>query len=321
MAQTLSVIFFGTPDFAAASLEALIRSNHTVKAVVTAPDKPAGRGKKLKAPAVKEFALKHDLPVMQPANLKDESFLNELKNYNADIFAVVAFRMLPEKVWNMPPHGTVNVHASLLPQYRGAAPINRAIMNGEHETGVTTFKLQHEIDTGDLLLSEKEKITAEDTAGTLHDRLMVKGANLLVKTLDGLAQDTLKPKQQSEVSGSDRKLKTAPKIHKHDCLITSDMTAEEIVNHIRGLSPYPGAFVEFVHESGKTNTVKVYRSEPDSTSAGTPGTLRIENKELILTAKTGSVLIKELKPQGKKVMNVNDYLNGVQNDKPVKIKS
>lgn len=317
--RAYSVVFFGTPDFAVTSLKALISAQHQVKAVVTAPDKPAGRGKKPRPSAVKKYASEQGLPVMQPANLKDAAFLDPLKALNADVFAVVAFRMLPEAVWNMPPEGTINVHASLLPQYRGAAPINRVIMNGEKETGVTTFKLQHTIDTGDLLLQEKEPVHPDDNAGSLHDRLMIKGAELLVQTLNGLAKNELTPAPQEERLKPGQTLKKAPKIHKEDCRINVQRTAAELHNHIRGLSPYPGAFTLFHYESGAVKTVKIYRSEPaDHSSSHEPGTVRAEKNDLILSTGAGELKILELKPEGKKTMPVRDFLNGCRNDKPVK---
>src|SRR5690554_4181684 len=212
----MSIVFMGTPDFAVALLEALLNAGENIAAVVTAPDKPAGRGQKLQESAVKKFALAHQLPLLQPTNLKDPAFISELASYKADLQVVVAFRMLPEAVWDMPPKGTINLHASLLPQYRGAAPINHAIINGEAETGVSTFLLQHEIDTGNILFSEKVAILPDDTAGDLHDKLMRVGAGLLVETVKAVREGEVFGQPQPKDTGN---LKPAPKIHKEDCLI------------------------------------------------------------------------------------------------------
>src|SRR5699024_720013 len=250
----MRIIFLGTPDFAVASLKALVENNYNVVAVVTAPDRPAGRGRKLREPAVKEFAKAQGIPVLQPVKLRDPKFLEQLKGFNADIQVVVAFRMLPEIVWDMPPLGTINVHASLLPQYRGAAPINHVLINGETETGVTTFKLKHEIDTGGILLQDKISIEKEDNAGSLHDKLMVLGADLLVKTLEKIQDDSVTPTDQSELLG-DSEVKYAPKIFKEDGIIDFKNNGEETINQIRGLSHYPCA-----HTTLDDKTLKLYHA-------------------------------------------------------------
>jgi len=263
----------GTPDFAVASLDALIKAGFTIVGVITAPDKPAGRGMRINESAVKKYAVKHGLKILQPERLKNEEFLSELKSLEADLQAVVAFRMLPEQVWNMPPKGTINVHASLLPQYRGAAPINWAIINGEKETGVTTFKLQHEIDTGNILLQEKIEIGENETAGELHDRMKEIGAALLVRTIEGLDNGTLSEVPQSSIVNRESSiensanlslitdhslLKHAPKITTQTCQIDWQKSADDIHNLIRGLSPYPAAFTELGDK-----TLKIFKSEKE----------------------------------------------------------
>ncbi|MGZ3927285.1 MAG: methionyl-tRNA formyltransferase, partial [Mucilaginibacter sp.] len=237
----MRIVFMGTPEFAVTSLDALIKAGSEIVGVVTAPDKPAGRGQKLNVSAVKQYALDNNLRVLQPEKLKNEEFLEELRSLNADLQVVVAFRMLPEAVWNMPSKGTINLHASLLPQYRGAAPINWVLINGEKESGVTTFFLKHEIDTGDILFTEKVTLTGHETAGELHDRLMYKGAGLLVKTVKGVESGRYSEHPQAELS-TGTELKNAPKIFKEDCKIDWNQPAEKVYNLIRGLSPYPTAF-------------------------------------------------------------------------------
>ena len=299
------IIFMGTPDFASASLNALLQHGFPVVAVVTAPDKPAGRGMKLSASAVKKFAVENGIPVLQPLKLKDPEFIGELKSFGADVQVVVAFRMLPEMVWNMPPLGTINLHGSLLPQYRGAAPINRAIMNGEKETGVTTFKLQQEIDTGNILLMEKLSIGPDETAGELHDRMKIAGAGLLVRTLEGLVSGTLKEQPQSIPDGM--LIRQAPKIFAADCEINWNLPVAVIHNHIRGLSPYPGAFTHF---HGKT--LKIFRSRPEiSTQKQVPGTTETDGRSWFrFAASDGYIYMEEIQLEGKKRMRVTDFLRG-----------
>ncbi|APU96820.1 MULTISPECIES: methionyl-tRNA formyltransferase [Sphingobacterium] len=302
----MRIIFMGTPDFAVASLEALIQSGEQVVAVVTVPDKPAGRGQKIHESAVKIFATQHNIPVLQPVKLRDEAFLDELKSFQADLQVVVAFRMLPEIVWNMPKFGTINVHASLLPQYRGAAPINHAIINGEKESGVTTFLLQHEIDTGNILLSKKVAIKETDNAGDLHDNLMVAGAETLLQTIQQLKAGALQPKPQ-DVLLTTEPLKHAPKIFKEDCKINWDQPTAQVYNFIRGLSPYPAAFTLL-----NDKVLKIYSTEKELVNTATiPGTIETDKKSFLkIAAQDGYIVISDLQLEGKKRMNVVDFLKG-----------
>ncbi|MGE8430127.1 MAG: methionyl-tRNA formyltransferase [Sphingobacterium sp.] len=302
----MRIIFMGTPDFAVASLEALIQSGEQVVAVVTVPDKPAGRGQKIHESAVKIFARQHNIPVLQPVKLRDEAFLDELRSFQADLQVVVAFRMLPEIVWNMPKFGTINVHASLLPQYRGAAPINHAIINGEKESGVTTFLLQHEIDTGNILLSKKVAIKETDNAGDLHDNLMVAGAETLLQTIQQLKAGTLQPKPQ-DILLTTEPLKHAPKIFKEDCKINWDQPTAQVYNFIRGLSPYPAAFTLL-----NDKALKIYSTEKELARTATiPGTVETDKKSFLkIAAQDGYIIISDLQLEGKKRMNVVDFLKG-----------
>lgn len=305
--RDLKIVFMGTPEFAVASLDALVNEGCTIVGVVTAPDKPAGRGLKLQESAVKKYATEKGLKVLQPEKLKNPQFLEELKLLNADLQIVVAFRMLPELVWNMPSMGTINVHASLLPQYRGAAPINWAVINGEKETGVTTFKLKHEIDTGDILLQEKISIDENETAGELHDKLKELGSKVLVETVRGLADGTLKETPQSEIQNSKFPSKHAPKIFTETCKIDWSKSVEEIHNLIRGLSPFPGAFT-YLHDK----LLKIYRSDKEYKQPSIPfGTFETDNKNFLKFAcKDGYILVKELQLEGKKRMSAEDFLRG-----------
>ena len=303
MPNDLRLVFMGTPEFAVASLDAILQANYNVVAVITAPDKPAGRGMQLTESAVKKFAVAKGLPVLQPEKLKDPAFLEQLRAVGADLQIVVAFRMLPEVVWNMPRMGTVNLHGSLLPQYRGAAPINWAVINGEKETGVTTFQLQQDIDTGSILLQDRFPIADTDTAGDVHDRMKVIGARLLVKTIAGLAAGTLTGAPQQNPTD----LKHAPKIFTETCHIDWNKPTAEIYNLIRGLSPFPAAFTEL---DGKT--LKVFRSEKELRPPGTaPGTHDTDGKTYLRFATPdGSIRITELQLEGKKKMSVGDFLRG-----------
>ncbi|WP_224017430.1 methionyl-tRNA formyltransferase [Ferruginibacter albus] len=298
------LIFMGTPEFAVASLDALVKAGMNIVGVVTAPDKPAGRGMHLQQSAVKKYAVENGLNVLQPEKLKSPEFLEQLKTLNADLQIVVAFRMLPEVVWNMPPMGTINVHGSLLPQYRGAAPINWAIINGEKETGVTTFKLKHEIDTGDILLQEKIIIRADETAGELHDEMKEVGAQLLVKTVEGIANSSIKEISQENTQYS---IKHAPKLFTDTCKIDWTKPVDEVYNLIRGLSPYPAAFT---HLDGKL--LKIYKANKEKTTPSIePGKYRIDNKTSFqFAAADGYINITELQLEGKKKMNVDDFLRG-----------
>lgn len=300
--KDLRIVFMGTPEFAVASLAALVEEGLNVVGVITAPDKPKGRGRQLAGTPVKEYAVEQGLKVLQPTNLKSEDFLNELKSLEADLQIVVAFRMLPEVVWDMPPIGTFNLHASLLPQYRGAAPINWAIINGETETGVTTFFLQHEIDTGNILLQEKEPIQPTDNVGTLYERLMKKGAKLVVETVKLIRSEKVEPQPQAEATD----MKSAPKLYKETCEINWEWSATTIHNFVRGLSPYPAAWSVF-------NDVqfKVYETEVEPDKHLEPGQAESDNKTFIrIGCGKGAVLIKELQMQGKKRMKTEDFLKG-----------
>jgi methionyl-tRNA formyltransferase len=299
------IIFLGTPDFAVATLRALVDSGFQIVAVVTAPDKPAGRGLKLAESAVKQYALLKNIPVLQPLKLKDPEFLEQLKSFQADLQVVVAFRMLPEIVWAMPPMGTINLHGSLLPQYRGAAPINWAIMNGEKKTGVTTFKLKQEIDTGNILLREEIPIGPNETAGELHDRMKEKGAVLVVKTIQGLTDGSLQEKPQDISSMGE--LKTAPKLFTADGEINWSDSILKIQNQIRGLSPFPGAFTSL-----KGKNLKIFRSRPEQSEHHLlPGTMETDGKQwLRFSASDGYIYIEEMQWEGKKRLAVADFLRG-----------
>src|SRR3546814_656168 len=297
----MRIVFMGTPEFAVPSLAILLENGYEVAAAVTAPDKPAGRGRQLRASAIKTFALEHELRVLQPEKLKDHTFLAELKSLQADLFIVVAFRMLPEVVWQMPSSGTFNLHASLLPQYRGAAPINRAIMNGETETGLTTFFLQHQIDTGHILLQDRISIGDNETAGELHDRLMEKGALLVLQTVQAIeGNETNAVPQVTLINAEEhagRKLQEAPKIFKEDCLIDWNKSLGEVHNFIRGLSPSPAAFTKL---SGKT--LKLFRSRKEEASNNAqPGTFFTDNRTFLTVAVPGGYIpLDELRLKGKK---------------------
>lgn len=301
------IVFMGTPEFAVASLDALLQAGYHVVAVITAPDRPAGRGMKLSESAVKKYALEKGLKILQPVKLKDPDFLNELKSLNADLQVVVAFRMLPEVVWNMPPMGTINVHGSLLPQYRGAAPINWAIINGEKETGVTTFKLQHEIDTGNILLQKAIAIREDETAGELHDRMKDIGAALLVDTLKKMEEGRVDERVQSNVMDGTIQLKHAPKIFTDTCRIDWNKPVDEIYNLIRGLSPYPGAFMLLGDK-----TIKIFSAKKIVTSPSIPpGAYKTDGKNVLrFAAQDGYIEVLELQLEGKKRMMVDAFLRG-----------
>ncbi|WP_300599596.1 methionyl-tRNA formyltransferase [Niabella sp.] len=306
-AKSLRIVFMGTPEFAVASLDALVKAGCTIAGVITAPDKPAGRGMELQQSAVKKYAEEHQLLVLQPDKLKNPDFLEALRGLKADLQICVAFRMLPEIVWNMPPMGTINLHGSLLPQYRGAAPINWAVINGEKETGVTTFKLQHEIDTGHILLQDRFPIGTEDTAGTVHDIMKEVGARLLVKTVQGLADHTLTETPQ-QVS-ADMVLHHAPKIFTETCLIDFNQPVARVHNLVRGLSPYPGAFTFF---NGKK--LKVFSAIAKDEPAGIPpGRYTTDTKtHLSFACADGFLEVKEIQLEGKKRMMIADFLRGYQ---------
>lgn len=304
MDKKLRIIFMGTPEFAVPSLEILVKNGWNVVAVVTAPDKPQGRGQKLIPSPVKVAALDNQIPVLQPTNLKSNEFIEELRSFGADLQIVVAFRMLPEVIWNMPPKGTFNLHASLLPDYRGAAPINWAIINGEHETGLTTFFLKHEIDTGSIIFQEKEPINAEDNIGTLYGRLMDKGAQLVLKTTEAIENNKVVTLPQNEALA----IHHAPKIFKETCEIDWKKPATDIHNLIRGLSPYPAAWTFL---DGKT--CKIYKSEisaknPEGIHPGEY--LSDGKKELLFQTGSGGLKILELQMEGKKKLGIEEFLRG-----------
>ncbi|MDE6683012.1 MAG: methionyl-tRNA formyltransferase [Muribaculaceae bacterium] len=304
--KDLKIVFFGTPEFAVKSLDALVSNGYNVKAVVTMPDKIAGRGHKLIQSDVKKYAVEAGLPVLQPEKLKSPEFVETLQQINADLFIVIAFRMLPEVVWAMPRLGTFNLHGSLLPKYRGAAPINRAIMNGEKETGITTFFLKHEIDTGDMIEQRKIEILPEDNAGTIHDRLMEIGAECVVHTVDSIIDGTLTTIPQPEGD-----FIPAPKIFKEDCEIDWSKGAEEIFNHVRGLSPYPAAWSTMIDKNGRTFDVKIFETSVASLElAGSPGDIHVVGKKLYVIAGDKAIEIKSLQPAGKKRMDASSFLLG-----------
>lgn len=302
------IVFMGTPEFAVASLDKLVQGGCNIAGVITAPDKAAGRGLQLQQSAVKKYAVEHGLYIMQPEKLKNPEFLAQLKSLQADLQVVVAFRMLPEVVWNMPPMGTVNLHGSLLPQYRGAAPINWAIINGEKETGVTTFKLQHEIDTGDILLKAIVEIGEHETAGELHDKMKEVGAELLLKTVNGLfAGDLVEVPQDCTDRDHETTLKHAPKIFTETCQLNWNRQVDEVYNLVRGLSPYPAAFTLL---EGKK--LKVYKVDKIDQQPPVPaGSYETDKKTFLrFTCTDGYISIKELQPEGKKKMGIADFLRG-----------
>ncbi len=301
------IVFLGTPEFAVASLDALVKADFNIVAVITAPDKPAGRGMKLTESAVKKYAVENGLRILQPEKLKSPLFIDELKALHADIQVVVAFRMLPEMVWNMPPMGTINLHGSLLPQYRGAAPINWAVINGEKQTGVTTFKLQHAVDTGDILLQESFAIGENETAGEVHDRMKEIGAALLVKTIQGLFDGSLKEVPQSVLNNNDVPLKHAPKIFTETCKINWHNTTADIHNLVRGLSPFPAAFTFL-----KDKTFKIYSSKKEiSKPSVSPGEFITDNKTYLKFATADGYLhALEIQLEGKKKMMIDEFLRG-----------
>lgn len=306
--EDLRIVFLGTPDFAAYSLEKIHRAGYNIVGVVTMPDKPAGRGHKMLHSPVKKYAEAAGLKLMQPVKLKDPAFVDELRSLNADLFIVIAFRMLPEIVWSMPRLGTFNLHASLLPRYRGAAPINRAVMNGDTETGVTTFFLKHEIDTGDVIAQEKIAIGPDDNVGDVHDRLMVLGADLTLKTIDDILNDRLETIPQSEMT--EYEYCEAPKIFKETCRIDWSRPAAEVHNHVRGLSPYPGAWTTL----DGVGDVKIFETAPiQSARALVPGEIAIDGKAMLVGCGEGKAIeIKSVQVPGKRRMSVHDYLLGAR---------
>lgn len=311
--EDLRIVYMGTPEFAVASLRALVEGGYNVVGVVTMPDKPMGRhGSILQASDVKQYAVSVGLPVLQPVKLKDESFLDELKAFHADLQIVVAFRMLPEVVWNMPPLGTFNLHGSLLPQYRGAAPINWAIINGETETGVSTFFLTHEIDTGKIIRQKKIKIDDADNAGIVHDKLMKAGAELVVETVDLLLNDQIKAIEQESLFTDSEELQPAPKIFKETCRINWEQPLKRIYDFIRGLSPYPAAWTELAGVDGSIYALKIYEAKKIVDAHQLPaGMILTDGKSYLNVAvQDGFLQLLSVQLAGKKQMNMNDFLNG-----------
>ncbi len=313
--KSLKVVFFGTPEFAKTSLEAIYKSEHQVVGVVTVADKASGRGQKIHQSPVKEFAVENNLPVFQPEKLRNSEFLEQIKSLNADVFVVVAFRMMPKILFEMPPLGTFNLHASLLPDYRGAAPINYAIINGETKTGATTFFINEKIDEGNVLLQETIEILPSENAGSLHDRLMVCGADLVVKTLNGLSDNTITEKPQPNVAEP----KNAFKIFKEDTKINWQQNGEIIHNFIRGMSPYPAAFTTLKIEN-ETKGLKIYSGNFQVEENGkTAGELEISKNHFKIFTKDGFYEPTELQLEGKKRMNIKDFLNGFRNFDEIKM--
>jgi methionyl-tRNA formyltransferase len=311
--KQLRIVFMGTPEFAIPSLQQIIQSENKVVGVVTALDKPAGRGNKIRTSAIKDFALTHNLYILQPENLKAQDFISELKNLHPDLFIVVAFRMLPEVVWSIPPLGTINLHASLLPQYRGAAPINWAIINGENKTGLTTFFIEKDIDTGKIIMQKEVLIKDKDTAGDLHDRLMQLGAELIRDTVQAIKGGTIEALDQDHMVDGISDLKAAPKIQRESCKIDWNSTGKNIYNLIRGLSPYPGAWNEITWE-GKKRILKIFSATfvPANHSLAT-GIIKTDNSTYIhIAANDGYIHLETLQLEGKKRMSVKEFLNGIQ---------
>ncbi len=317
--KALNIVFMGTPGFAVPSLEKIIESGYRVVGVVTVADKPAGRGYKLQESEVKKAALKHGVPVMQPSDLADSSFLNQLRTLNTNLIVVVAFRKMPEELWRLPELGTFNLHGSLLPDYRGAAPLNWAVINGEKETGVTTFFLDEKIDTGALIDHAKIAIGENETVGQVHDKLMLIGADLVLHTIESIEKGEVKSVPQSKITVT-KQIKKAPKIFKKDCQINWGKTAVEVYNLIRGLSPYPAAYTTLVHPNGKKMKVKIYESVSSSRNdsgaetdavKGLAGKIQTDQKNhLKVYCSAGSIDVLTLQPEGKREMSVADFLRG-----------
>lgn len=305
----------GTPEFALTSLEALRKAGSNIAGVVTSPDKPAGRGQKFRTSPVKDYALEHGLYLLQPEKLKSQEFLQKLQQISPDIIIVVAFRMLPEEVWGLPPKGTINLHASLLPQYRGAAPIHRAIMNGEKETGATTFFIEKNIDTGKIILSRSTPIFEDDTAGSLHDRLRIIGAELLVETLHLIYSGKYSTTSQAHLIKAAGPLKTAAKIYPEDCVIDWDLPIGAVYDHIRGLSPHPSAWTR-INIGGSAKILKIYKAaKEEAATYDPPGTVHIENgREFLVACRNGYIHIQSLQLEGKKRMPAADFLRGIRGD-------
>lgn len=320
MSMSRKVVFMGTPEFAVRSLDALVKAGIDVAGIVTAPDKPAGRGRQLQGSAVKARALELGLPLFQPIKLRDPDFHRQLAGLGADLFVVVAFRMLPEAVWNMPRLGTINLHASLLPHYRGAAPINWAVINGEMTTGATTFFIRHEIDTGDVLMREELSIGADETAGELHDRLAIMGGDLLARTVQHVLDGTIQRQPQQIDTGV--VLRSAPKLTPENCRIVWHLSAARVHNHIRGLSPYPGAWTEW-HQGERTLHFKVLRTSLMSsgpTSSAAPGSVQFDRDGMVVRCGDGWLRSTEVQLEGKRRMSAADLARGIATDEPITLR-
>ena len=313
MESKIRIAYFGTPEFAASQLEAILNAGYEVAVVVTMPDKPAGRGRQIQFSDVKKAALEHGLPLLQPEKLKDPTFLEQLASYQANLFVVVAFRMLPTVVWQMPELGTFNLHASLLPQYRGAAPINFAIINGESETGLTTFFLNEEIDKGAVIMREKVAIRSDETAGELHDELMLLGNKTVVETIQKIESGDFKALPQDELA-ENQALKPAPKITKEFCNVDWHRDCLTVYNHIRGLSPYPAAHTQLISENGETIDLKIYASEIEANIPNIAvGSIVTDNKKYLKIALSdGFIHLTHVQQAGKKAMSIDDFLRGTQ---------
>ena len=320
--KDLKIVYMGTPEFAVESLKRLVEGGYNVVAVITMPDKPMGRhGSVLQASPVKQYAVSQGLKVLQPEKLKDEAFVEELRSLNADLQIVVAFRMLPEVVWNMPPMGTFNLHASLLPQYRGAAPINWAVMNGDTETGITTFFLKHEIDTGEVIQQVKVPIADTDNVEVVYDKLMMLGGDLVLETVDAIINGTVKSIPQEEMFASEAELRPAPKIFKETCRIDWNKGVKGVYDHVRGLSPYPAAWTELCAEEGKPQVLKIYETEKVFAEHHLPvGTVDTDQKTYFrIAVKDGFVNLLSLQLAGKKRMQVGDFLRGYRHVEDSKV--
>lgn len=312
----MRIVYFGTPEFAASQLEAILAAGYDVAAVITTPDRPAGRGKQMHSSEVKDCALKHGLQVLQPEKLKDEAFVEQLRSYHADLFVVVAFRMLPEMIWSMPPKGTINLHASLLPQYRGAAPINHAIINGEKETGLTTFILDKEIDTGAMIMQEKVEISDKMDAGELHDILMRLGNEVIVKTIKMIEEGKVVAESQNSVIEKENLvLKPAPKIFKEDCYIDWNQSGKDIYNFVRGLSPYPAAHAKIQNPEGDVLDLKIFNTEIASKTNENDAvySLKTDRKTYLeVVLKDSYIKLLNIQQAGKKAMPIEEFLRGTR---------
>ncbi len=319
MDKDFRIVFMGTPEFAIPSLSILIENGYTIVGVVTAPDKPAGRGRNIHESPVKLFAKSNNLTILQPTNLKDQGFIDELAALNGNLQIVVAFRMLPEVVWKMSEFGTFNLHASLLPNYRGAAPINWAIINGEKTTGITTFYINERIDTGDILMQQQVDIGPTDSAGTLHDVLQAEGAELVLKTVEGIDKDILEKQPQKDSDG--QKLKLAPKIYKEDCKLDWNAPADQVFNKIRGLSPYPGAWTVLEDNNGNTHNLKIFEAEHSNKTLSAGAIETDNNSYLVIGTSGGSISLRSVQLAGKKRNSIVDFLRGFRLDNTWKIQT